>query len=170
MMNECRESDSLIVSGKSSNKICDSKHMAEKMERRRLAKGNRVEQNKGRTLSRETLQSELNRIRQLAEKDRKEQFTSIWHHVYRTDRLREAYFSLKRRGAPGIDGQTWEEYGKDLETNLKRLSGRLRRGAYRAKPVRRAYIPKLDGRQRPIGVPVLEDKIVQGFSILAYAG
>jgi group II intron reverse transcriptase/maturase len=161
MMNECRESDSLIVSGKSSNKICDSKHMAEKMERRRLAKGNLVEQNKGRTLSRETLQSELNRIRQLAEKDRKEQFTSIWHHVYRTDRLREAYFSLKRRGAPGIDGQTWEEYGKDLETNLKRLSGRLRRGAYRAKPVRRAYIPKLDGRQRPIGVPVLEDKIVQ---------
>jgi len=161
MVNECRESDSLIVSGKSSNKICDSKHMAEKMERRRLAKGNRVEQNKGRTLSRETLQSELNRIRQAAEKDRKEQFTSIWHHVYRTDRLREAYFSLKRRGAPGIDGQTWEEYGKDLETNLKRLSGRLRRGAYRAKPVRRAYIPKLDGRQRPIGVPVLEDKIVQ---------
>ncbi len=69
MMNECRESDSLIVSGKSSNKICDSKHMAEEMERRRLAKGNRVEQNKGRTLSRATLQSELNRIRQAAEKD-----------------------------------------------------------------------------------------------------
>ena len=69
MMNECRESDSLIVSVKSSNKICDNKHMAEKMERRRLAKGNRVEQNKGRTLCRETLQSELNRIRQAAEKD-----------------------------------------------------------------------------------------------------
>ncbi len=70
MMNECGESDNLIVSVKSSNKICDNKHMAEKMERGRLAKGNRVEQNKGRTLCRETLQSELNRIRQLAEKDR----------------------------------------------------------------------------------------------------
>ncbi len=69
MMNECRESDSLIVSVKSSNKICDNKHMAEKMEKRRLAKGNLVGQNKGRTLRRATLQSELNRIRQAAEKD-----------------------------------------------------------------------------------------------------
>lgn len=161
MVNESRESDGLIVSGKLSNKICDNKRMAEKVERRRPAKGNPVEQNKGRTQSRGTLQRELDRIRQKAAKDKSEQFTAIWHHVHRIDRLREAYRSLKRHGAPGIDGQTWEQYGRNLESNLKELAGRLRRGAYRALPVRRAYIPKLDGRQRPIGVPVLEDKIVQ---------
>jgi len=107
------------------------------------------------------LPSELDRIRQRAERDRNEQFTAIWHHVCSIDRLKEAYRSLKRRSAPGVDGQTWEEYGRNLESNLTELSGRLRRGAYRAMPVRRAYIPKLDGQQRPIGVPVLEDKIVQ---------
>lgn len=161
MTKECRESDSLIVSGKPSNKIRDNKRMAEKVERRRLAKGNLVGQNKGRTQSRETLQSELDRIRQAALGNKSGRFTAVWHHVYRIERLEEAYKGLKRRGAPGVDGQTWEQYGRDLEANLKDLSGRLRRGAYRAMPVRRAYVPKLDGRQRPIGVPVLEDKIVQ---------
>jgi group II intron reverse transcriptase/maturase len=77
------------------------------------------------------------------------------------DRLREAYFGLKRNAAPGVDGETWRHYGEDLEENLKDLSDRLRRGAYRAKPVRRAYIPKPDGRQRPLGVTTLEDKMVQ---------
>jgi group II intron reverse transcriptase/maturase len=75
--------------------------------------------------------------------------------------LREAYFGLKRDAAPGVDGQTWRSYGLDLEANLQDLSARLKRGAYRAKPARRAYIPKPDGRQRPLGVVVLEDKIVQ---------
>jgi len=161
MVNGCRESDSFIVSGKPSNKVRDNKRMAEKVEKRRLAKGNLVGRDKGRTQGRETLPSELDRIRQRAERDRNEQFTAIWHHVCSIDRLKEAYRSLKRRSAPGVDGQTWEEYGRNLESNLAELSGRLRRGAYRAMPVRRAYIPKLDGRQRPIGVPVLEDKIVQ---------
>ena len=160
MVNGCRESDSFIVSGKPSNKVRDNKRMAEKVEKRRLAKGNLVGRDKGRTQGRETLPSELDRIRQRAERDRNEQFTAIWHHVCSIDRLKEAYRSLKRRSAPGVDGQTWEEYGRNLESNLAELSGRLRRGAYRAMPVRRAYIPKLDGRQRPIGVPVLEDKIV----------
>src|SRR5256885_1780192 len=72
-----------------------------------------------------------------------------------------AYFSLKKEAAPGVDGETWRHYGEELERNLQDLSERLKRGAYRAKPVRRVYIPKADGRQRPIGVPVLEDKIVQ---------
>jgi len=88
-------------------------------------------------------------------------FTSLWHHVYNVDRLRRAYRSLKRRAAAGVDGETWQHYGEDLEANLEDLSARLRRGAYRAKPVKRTYIPKADGRQRPIGVPALEDKIVQ---------
>jgi len=89
------------------------------------------------------------------------QFTALLHHIYNLDTLREAYFRLKREAAPGVDGQTWRAYGEALEENLQDLSARLKRGAYRAKPVRRVYIPKTDGRQRPLGVPVLEDKIVQ---------
>lgn len=107
------------------------------------------------------LQSELERIRQAASRDKKLRFTGLWHPVYQVDRLREAYYSLKRGAAPGIDGETWGHYGEDLEENLQDLSARLKRGAYRAKPVRRAYIPKADGRQRPLGVTVLEDKVVQ---------
>jgi RNA-directed DNA polymerase len=89
------------------------------------------------------------------------QFTTLWHHVYDLDRLRAAYFSLKREAAPGVDGETWRHYGEDREKNLQDLSERLKRGAYRAKPLRRAYILKSDGKQRPLGVTVLEDKIVQ---------
>jgi len=88
-------------------------------------------------------------------------FTALLHHIYNLDTLREAYFRLKREAAPGVDGQTWRAYGEALEENLRDLSARLKRGAYRAKPVRRVYIPKADGRQRPLGVPVLEDKLVQ---------
>jgi len=109
----------------------------------------------------EGLQNALDRIRQAARRDRKLKFTSLWHHVYEIDRLREAYLGLKRQAAPGEDGLTWQDYGKNLEENLRDLSRRLIRGTYHARPVKRAYIPKADGRQRPIGVPVLEDKIVQ---------
>jgi group II intron reverse transcriptase/maturase len=88
-------------------------------------------------------------------------FTALLHHIYNLDTLREAYFGLKRDAAPGVDGETWQHYGKRLEENILELSQRLKRGAYRAKPVRRAFIPKLDGRRRPLGVPALEDKLVQ---------
>jgi retron-type reverse transcriptase len=88
-------------------------------------------------------------------------FTALWHHVYDVARLREAYLGLKRESAPGVDGVTWLRYGEALEENLRDLAGRLKRGAYRARPVRRVYIPKGEGRRRPIGVPALEDKIVQ---------
>jgi RNA-directed DNA polymerase len=88
-------------------------------------------------------------------------FTTLLHHVYNLDALRTAYFALKRDASPGVDGETWRHYGEALEGNLLDLSERLKRGAYRAKPVRRAYIPKADGRQRPLGVTALEDKIVQ---------
>jgi len=108
-----------------------------------------------------SLQSALERVRQAAGRDKKLRFTGLWHHVYQVDRLREAYFSLKRGAAPGVDGETWRHYGENLGENLQDLSGRLKRGAYRAKPVRRAYIPKADGRQRPLGVTVLEDKVAQ---------
>jgi group II intron reverse transcriptase/maturase len=103
----------------------------------------------------------LERIRQAACRDKELRFTTLWHHVYNVERLREAYFSLKRKAAPGVDGETWRHYGESLERNLDDLSDRLKRGAYRAKPVRRVYIPKADGRQRPLGVTALEDKIVQ---------
>jgi RNA-directed DNA polymerase len=107
------------------------------------------------------LPSAVERIRQAAGRDKKMQFTTLWHHVYDLDRLRAAYLSMKREAAPGVDGETWRHYGEDRERNLQDLSERLKRGAYRAKPVRRAYIPKSDGKQRPLGVTVLEDKIVQ---------
>jgi RNA-directed DNA polymerase len=107
------------------------------------------------------LPSALERIRQAARKDKEMRFTALLHHIYNLDTLREAYYRLKREAAPGVDGQTWATYGEALEDNLRDLSERLQRGAYRARPVRRVYIPKADGRQRPLGVPVLEDKLVQ---------
>ena len=109
----------------------------------------------------EDLQHALDRIRTAAKRDKEMRFTTLWHHVYDINRLRQSYYALKRDSAPGMDGQTWRQYGEELEGNLRDLSARLRRGAYRAKPVKRVYIPKPDGRQRPIGIPVLEDKIVQ---------
>ena len=95
--------------------------------------------------------------------DRKQRFTALLHHIYDVERLRAAYLSIKRQAAAGVDGKTWEQYGEELEENLQDLSQRLERGAYRARPVRRVYIPKVGkpGELRPLGVPALEDKIVQ---------
>jgi len=109
----------------------------------------------------EDLQSALARIRRAAAADRRQRFTALWHHVYNVHCLREAYHRLKPQAAPGVDGWTWHQYGQTLEANLQGLSDRLKRGAYRARPVKRVWIPKADGRRRPIGVPTLEDKIVQ---------
>ena len=109
----------------------------------------------------DNLPSAMERIRQAACRDKQLRFTALWHHVYNIEHLREAYFSLKRNAAPGVDGETWRHYGENLEENLQGLADRLKRGAYRAKPVRRAFIPKPDGRQRPLGVTTLEDKVVQ---------
>lgn len=95
-------------------------------------------------------------------RDKKAKLTALYHHVYNIDHLAVAYNQLKRDAAPGVDGETWQHYGQELGTNLKDLSDRLGRGAYRATPVRRVYIPKADGqKQRPLGVPALEDKIVE---------
>jgi len=103
----------------------------------------------------------LDRIRQAACRDKKLRFTNLWHHVYAIDRLRQAYFDLEKQAAPGIDCRTWSDYGKELEQNLQNLSQRLAEGSYQAPPVKRVYIPKADGKQRPIGIPTLEDKVVQ---------
>jgi group II intron reverse transcriptase/maturase len=131
------------------------------VEGRGSAKGNPRQRNALRTQSRAGAPSALERIRQAAERDSKQRFTALLHHVYDIDRLRAAYLSLTRGAAAGVDGETWDHYGEELEENLRGLSERLKRAAYRAKPVRRTYIPKADGRQRPLGVPALEDKIVQ---------
>jgi len=139
----------------------DARPTAEGVEGRGLAKGNPRQQNTSRTPGRKDVHSALERVRQAAGKDRKVRFTALLHHVYDLEMLREAYFRLKREAAPGVDGETWRHYGEALEENLRDLSARLKRGAYRAKPVRRVYIPKADGRQRPLGVTALEDKIVQ---------
>src|SRR3989441_7218224 len=134
---------------------------AEGAEGRGLAKGNPRQQNATRTPSRTGAPHALERVRQAAHRDRKAKFTALLHHVYNPATLRAAYLSLKREAAPGVDGETWRHYGEALEANLQDLTVRLKRGAYRAKPVRRVYIPKADGRLRPLGVTALEDKIVQ---------
>ena len=162
-MNEHRKSDRPNVPEKSPNNA--GQPAAEGMEGRGLAEGNPREQNAPRTQRRTSAQSALERIRQAARRDRKTQFTALLHHVYNPEMLRAAYFDLKRQAAPGVDGETWRHYGEALEENLQDLAERLKSGAYRAKPVRRVYIPKADGRQRPLGVTALEDKVVQRVTV-----
>jgi RNA-directed DNA polymerase len=161
VMNGRGKSDSSIVPEKLSNNGHGSSWSAEGVEERELAKGNSFECNTPRTQGRTSVPSALERVRQAARQDRKQRFTALFHHVYDIDQLWRAYQSLKRRAAPGVDGETWGHYGENLEGNLRDLSERLKRGAYRAKPVCRRYIPKADGRKRPIGICALEDKVVQ---------
>src|ERR1700746_2056654 len=159
MTNGHGKSDRPVVPEKSPNKA--GQPVAEGMEGSGLAKGNLPQQNASRTPSRMDAPSALERGRQAAGKDKKLRFTALLHHIYNLETLRMAYFRLKKEAAPGMDGETWRHYGEELENNLQDLSERLKRGAYRAKPVRRVFIPKADGRQRPLGVTALEDKIVQ---------
>lgn len=158
-MNDRRESDGRVVPAKPANKAEES--AAELVEGRRSDKGNADQQNARRTQSRDvSASSALDRVRQVAAKDRDARFTALLHHVD-VDRLRVAYRALSPKAAAGVDGETWESYGQDLEANLRDLHARVQRGAYRAKPSRRVYIPKTDGRLRPLGIAALEDKIVQ---------
>src|SRR5580700_6841822 len=101
----------------------------------------------------------LNGVRERARKNKQERFTALLHHVT-VDLLRESYYGLKRKAAPGVDGMTWKEYETGLEDRLKDLHSRVHRGAYRALPSKRTYIPKANGKQRPLGIAALEDKIV----------
>ena len=161
MMHVHGKSDSSIVPRKPPNEGRGAPRTEEVVEERELAKGNSVERNRDWAQDQAALQSKLDRIRQAAQEDRKKQFTTLWHHVYEIQHLRAAYFAMRKNAAPGVDGQTWEQYGEDLESNLQDLSARLRRGAYQAKPVRRVYIPKANGQRRPLGIPTLEEKLVQ---------
>ena len=159
MMDGRGKSDGSVVPAKRSNDV--GRSTEEAAEGRGPTKGNPPQADTRRTQGRVSVPRSLERIRQVARRDRKQRFTALLHHVYDVERLRAAYFALKREAAAGVDGETWQHYGEALESNLQDLAERLRRGAYRARPVRRAYIPKADGRQRPLGVPTLEDKIVQ---------
>ena len=159
MMDDHGQSDRPVVPTKFPNNAGEP--AAEGMEGRGLAKGNPRQQTASRAQDRSGALSALERVRQVAERDKQVRFTTLLHHVYNIDHLRRAYYALKRGAAPGVDGETWEHYGRALEEHLADLSGRLKRGAYRAKPVKRAYITKADGRQRPLGIPTLEDKLVQ---------
>ena len=162
-MNGGRKSDRVVVPGKLPNKAkgAQTPGAAEAMEERTLAKENSRRRNMHRAQNRERVQRALERVRGAAREDRGRRFTTLLHHVYAVDTLREAYWSLKRKASPGVDGVTWQEYGEGLEEKLQDLSGRLQRGAYRARPVKRSYIPKPDGRQRPLGITTVEDKVVQ---------
>jgi RNA-directed DNA polymerase len=133
---------------------------AEVVEGRPQTKENTRQPNPCRTPSRAVGPSGLERVREAARKDGKLKFTALLHHVS-IDLLRDSYHSLKKQAAPGVDGMTWAEYGQDLEARLAELHGRIHRGAYRAQPSRRVWIPKADGRQRPLGIAALEDKVVQ---------
>jgi len=159
-MNSGRKSDRRTVPAKRPNKAGSSEPGAEAVEGRGLAKGNTDRADMLRTQGREGMPSGLERVRQVARRDRKARFTALLHHVSE-ERLRAAYQALSRDAAAGVDGVNWREYGQDLEANLRDLHGRVHRGAYRAKPSRRQYIEKADGRKRPLGIPALEDKIVQ---------
>lgn len=162
MMNGHRKSDKPVVPEKPANKAgAQTAPVAEQVEGRGLAKGNPQEQTNRRAQNRIRLQQALERVRKAVRKDPKMQLTNLWHHVCDEGRLKEAYYRLNPKSAPGVDGECWHEYGRELDKNIERLSERLRTGKYRAKPVKRIYIPKADGRKRPIGIPALEDKIVQ---------
>jgi RNA-directed DNA polymerase len=159
------QSDSPVVPAKPANKTARGEPArahaeAESVEGRGLAKGNTESAARSGRRVGTRVPRALDRVRQVAERDKKVRFTALLHHVD-IDCLRAAYLALRRQAAPGVDGVTWEAYGQNLEANLQDLHGRLHRGAYRAKPSRRVYIPKADGRQRPLGIATTEDKIVQ---------
>jgi RNA-directed DNA polymerase len=158
MMHGHEKSDPAIVAKKPTNKA--GQPVAEPVERRAGAEGNAEQQSTRRAQDRESVSQALDRVRQATRQRRKEKFTALFHHLS-LPMLRTAFFALKREAAPGVDGLTWQAYEADLDRSIEDLHTRVQRGAYRAQPSRRRYIPKPDGRQRPLAVAALEDKIVQ---------
>ena len=155
-MHERGKSDRPVVPANPSNKAI----AAEMGEERGRAKGNTASKtHPGHSAGRDA-SSALRRVREVAQRDRKMRFTALLHHVT-LGRLRAAYWAISPKAAPGVDGVTWADYGQSLEANLQDLHERVQSERYRATPSRRAYIPKADGRQRPLGIASLEDKIVQ---------
>src|SRR5215469_542541 len=157
------KSDSGIVATKPTNKA--GRLVAEPVEPRPGTKGNADQQSTLRTQGRERVTQALGRVRLAARQRKKERFTALLHHI-NVDMLRTAYYALKRTAAPGVDGMTWQDYEADLELRIEDLHGRVHRGAYRPQPSRRVYIDKADGKQRPLSIAALEDKIVQGATVM----
>jgi RNA-directed DNA polymerase len=168
MMHGHEKSDPAIVAVKPANKAeqpaaeqsAAELIAAEPAEPRAGTEGNADQQSTCRTQSRVSVSQALERIRKVARERKKEKFTALFHHI-NTELLEEAFFELQENAAPGVDRLTWEDYEASLERNIEDLHDRVQRGAYRALPSRRVYIPKPDGRQRPLAVAALEDKIVQ---------
>jgi len=119
-----------------------------------------MEEHTSRTQGRETVSRGLQGVREAAQRDKGLRFTTLLHHV-NEQLLLDSFYLLKRQAAPGVDGVTWREYETEVETRISDLHDRIHRGAYRAQPSRRVFIPKPDGRQRPLGIAALEDKVVQ---------
>jgi RNA-directed DNA polymerase len=157
-MNGQEKSCSAIVAGKPANEA--QRCASEPGEPRAEAKGNAVQQSTRRAQDWGSVSQALERIRQAARQRKEEKFTALFHHLT-IDLLGDAFDELERDASAGVDGLTWKEYDANRERNLADLHARLHRGAYRALPSRRAYIPKPDGRQRPLAIAALEDKIVQ---------
>jgi group II intron reverse transcriptase/maturase len=157
-MHGSEESDSVVVAVKPTNKAVRA--AAEPVEPRTGTKGNADQQSTCRAQDRASVSQALERVRQAARQGKKERFTSLLHHVGPA-MLRTAFYAMKRDAAPGVDGMTWETYEEDLDRRIEDLHARVKRGAYRALPSRRSYIPKEDGSKRPLAVAALEDKIVQ---------
>src|SRR5712692_3098015 len=154
----CEESHSGVLPMNHSNK--DTRLSAESGEGRPLIKENAGQSNTYPTQSGDRVSQGLAGVRKAAREHKEMKFTALLHHLT-VDLLRESFYSLKRKAAPGVDGVTWQEYESGLENRLVDLHGRVHRGAYRALPSRRVYIQKEDGQQRPLGVAAVEDKIVQ---------
>jgi RNA-directed DNA polymerase len=152
------ESDGRVVPTKDSNK--DGQPSAESLEGRRSTKENIEQPTPPRTQRRTSESRGLLGVREVARKETRTQFTALLHHVT-VQRLYDSFSALKREAAPGVDAVTWHEYETNLDTKLVALHQRVHQGTYRAQPSKRAYIPKADGRQRPLGIAALEDKIVQ---------
>ncbi|WP_298405114.1 group II intron reverse transcriptase/maturase [Ferrimicrobium sp.] len=159
-MNEREKSDSPVVPAKLPNKSGTTVTEAEVVEERGLAKGNTDSTTRSGRSAGVDVSSGLDRVREAARRDKDARFSALLHHV-NLSRLDAAYWALRPQAAPGVDGVTWHDYGKDLEENLRDLHARVHSGAYRASPSRRVYIEKADGRLRPLGIATLEDKILQ---------
>jgi RNA-directed DNA polymerase len=157
-MNEHGKSDRPVVPANLPNNAVEA--VAEVGEGRGRAKGNTDSKTQPGHSAGTGASSALGRVREVARRDKDVRFTALLHHVS-PGRLRAAYWAIRPQAAPGVDGVRWAEYGRDLEVNLQGLHVRVQAGRFRAKPSRRVYIPKADGRQRPLGIASLEDKIVQ---------
>ncbi len=156
MMDGTQKSDGTVIPEKGRN----AGRPGDDLEGRVSAKENSVQPDTCRTQGRGSVTQGLDRVREKARESKEERFTALLHHVTK-ERLEAAYRGLNRRAAPGVDATTWEEFGREADTRIKDLHDRVHRGTYRPAPSRRVYIPKPDGRQRPLGIASIEDKVVQ---------